>query len=224
MNEHFTGVGRVIGADEDLVGVDLDDCLDPETGELTEHAARIAKRLATYTEISPSRRGFKLWLRAPDVVRSYKKPGLEIYSSRRYFTITGLLLPGAPWTVEERQEALQDIIAEEFPRVDRVRTGYYDGPARRIDLLGLLERASIEIFQEAYDETAEVKFDVLCPWYEEHTTGTSGTACGQYENGALFFRCYHSHCEHRTWHDFRRYAEALAYLGRPPRRERGRVR
>jgi len=34
----FAGVGRVIRDTEDLVGVDLDHCLDPDTGEITPGA------------------------------------------------------------------------------------------------------------------------------------------------------------------------------------------
>src|SRR4051812_37807500 len=37
-NEHITGVGRVIENNEPYVGVDLDDCLEPKTGEVTPWA------------------------------------------------------------------------------------------------------------------------------------------------------------------------------------------
>jgi hypothetical protein len=37
-----------------------------------------------------------------------------------------------------------------------------------------------------------VKYAVVCPWADEHTGGdTSGTFVGQFESGALFFRCHH---------------------------------
>src|SRR4051794_5421860 len=48
----YAGVGRVIRAEEDLVGVDLDKCLDPETGELTPWASRIIARLGSFHEVS----------------------------------------------------------------------------------------------------------------------------------------------------------------------------
>src|SRR5215213_8046071 len=47
----FSGVGRVIRDEEDLVGVDLDKCLDPETGQLTPGAAAILERLDSYAEV-----------------------------------------------------------------------------------------------------------------------------------------------------------------------------
>jgi putative DNA primase/helicase len=65
-NEHIAGIGRVIADDEDYVGVDLDDCLDPETGELSARAGAIVARLDSYAEISPSLTGIKIWVSAPD--------------------------------------------------------------------------------------------------------------------------------------------------------------
>src|SRR5829696_2959194 len=44
-NEHIAGIGRVLAEHEDYVGVDLDGCLDPETGELSAWAGAIVARL-----------------------------------------------------------------------------------------------------------------------------------------------------------------------------------
>jgi hypothetical protein len=223
-NEYsFAGIGRVIRATEEYGGVDLDDCLDPETSELSPYANRIVERLDSYSEISPSLTGVKIWTKAASLDRSYKKPGLEIYSSRRYFTITGLALHGSTKTIEDCTTELEALIAEEFPKVDRDRTPY-EGPQRSLDLLDYLERAGIKIFAELSDGTAERKYAIRCPWSDEHTDGDeSGTFAGQYANGATFFFCHHSHCGHRRWQGFRAYADPLVYLGRP-RRTKGRLR
>jgi len=61
----YAGVGRVIRAEEGLVGVDFDKCLDPETGELTPWAAQAIDRLDSYAEVSPSGTGVKVWTYAP---------------------------------------------------------------------------------------------------------------------------------------------------------------
>jgi len=223
-NEHIAGVGRVIGEDEDYVGVDLDDSIDPATGQVLPWAERILERLGTYCEISPSLTGVKAWVRAPELARSYKKPGLEIYAGRRYFTSTGLTL-GEPVPIRDAGTELGAIIEEEFPKVDRRCRGY-DGPDRTLNLDDLLERAATEIFAESLTErSAERTYHIRCPWYEEHTgADESGTRVGQYENGALFFKCEHAHCAHRDWRTFRHYLEALLFLGRPPRSTRGRLR
>src|SRR5918995_5473767 len=71
-NDHIAGVGRVIAEDEDFVGVDLDDCVDPPTGELSPWAATIVDRLDSYAEVSPSLKGVKIWVRAPALTIAYK--------------------------------------------------------------------------------------------------------------------------------------------------------
>src|SRR5919112_4993680 len=128
----FAGVGRVIRAEEDLVGVDLDKCLDPESCELTPWATQVIEHLNSYAEVSPSGTGVKVWVSAPSITRAHVKPGLEVYPRGRYFTVTGLAL-GEPRDIANREEELAAIIAEEFPRVDRSRTPY-DGPRRVLDL------------------------------------------------------------------------------------------
>lgn len=231
-NEHIAGLGRTIAEDEDFVGVDLDDCIgiDPgaergeAVGELAPWAAKIIDRLDSYTEISPSLTGVKIWVKAPAIKTAYKKPSLEIYPARRYFTVTGFTLGGRITPLSVRDDELSAIIEEEFPKVDRDRTPY-DGPARVLDLDEFLERADVTVFTVASDGAAERKYRIRCPWVDEHTDGDeSGTYCGQYENGALFFSCWHSHCARRAWREFRHYVETVMFLGRAPRRLRGRLR
>ena len=212
VNEHITGVGRVICDDEDYVGVDLDDCVDPSSGEISPWAVTIIDRLDSYYEISPSRTGVKIWVRAPGISTAYKKPGLEVYPARRYFTITGLTF-GTSREIREAGDALAAIIEEEFPKVRRDRREY-GGPARVLDLEEFLERADVGVF----DVASESKYRIRCPWCDEHSNGDeSGTYTGQYENGALFFVCHHAHCGRRGWREFRHHVEAIAFLGRAPR-------
>jgi len=222
-NEYIAGIGRVIEADSDLVGVDLDDCINGDTGEISSWASRIIERLGSYAEVSPSLTGIKIWMRAPEITRAYKKPGLEIYPRGRYFTVTGLLLSSSETKIRESDEELRTIIEEEFPKVGRDRTPY-DGPKKVLDLYSLLERASVEILAELSDGSAERKYALRCPWVDEHSDGDeTGTFVGQYADGALFFHCYHAHCGHRHWREFRHHVEATIYLGRG-RRGRGRLR
>jgi hypothetical protein len=218
----FTGIGRVIRDDEDLIGVDLDKCRNPETGELTPWSQAILERLDSYSEVSPSLAGVKVWVRAPSVTRAHVKPGLEIYPKGRYFTVTGLVIRDAP--VAPRDDELAAILDEEFPKMGRDRSSY-DGPRRVLDLLDYLERSGIEIFAERSDGSADFVYSIRCPWAYEHTDGDeSGTRVGQYADGALFFRCEHAHCRAvREWRQFRAELDPMVYLGRP-RRAKGRLR
>ncbi len=103
------GVGFVFSKDDPLVGVDLDDCLDAQ-GHLKPWAMPIIERLAdTYSEISPSGRGVKLFVRADlanriagsGVRKPYHDGAVEVYRHSRFFTVTGRAFNGAHLQVEE---------------------------------------------------------------------------------------------------------------------------
>ena len=110
--ERLAGVGFVFSADDPYAGVDLDDCRDPETGELESDAARLIQSLDSYSEVSPSGTGVKVWVRATHPGEGYKSPHIwesgtvgeiEMYDRSRFFTLTGQRLDGTPATINERQ-------------------------------------------------------------------------------------------------------------------------
>lgn len=113
----FQGVGFELGEDPQstpFVFVDLDHCRDPETGNIDPDAADIALRLGSYTEISPSGTGLHVIVKGTLLPGGRRKGSFEFYDSRRYFTITGDLLPGCRGTIEERTEVLRDLHREIF--------------------------------------------------------------------------------------------------------------
>jgi hypothetical protein len=217
----YAGVGRVIAREDPYVGVDLDDVRDPESGKLSPRAAEIVRKLDSYAEVSPSQAGVKLWVRA-GLERAYKKPGLEVYPHRRYFTLTGWMLPHSLPTVEERQDELETLIQEEFAEAEKKPSRPYEGvPGERIDLVEFLSAAGVEILGEIPDGSAARVFRIVCPWMREHTRGDrSGTRAGQFADGALFFHCEHAHCAQRRWAQFRDYLSPPAMFLR--RRSRAR--
>jgi hypothetical protein len=197
------GVGRVIRADEGLIGIDLDNCRDPQTGRIGEAAQEILREIGSYSEVSPSGRGIKIWCRGR-LDRSYIKPGVEVYVRGRYFTTTGSFLPQYPGSVEERQEEIIALVEREFPRPGRgasaVTGGPYHGP--EVSLGAFLER--VEVFAELRDSLG-IKFAIRCPWAAQHSSGDeSGTYVGRRTGGGCWFRCWHAHCSGRTWRDFKR--------------------
>jgi putative DNA primase/helicase len=54
------GLGFVFTDNDPYAGVDLDDCRNPETGELQAWAQATVHRFASYTEISPTGTGVKV--------------------------------------------------------------------------------------------------------------------------------------------------------------------
>ncbi|MBE0532990.1 MAG: hypothetical protein IH626_19380 [Rhodospirillales bacterium] len=111
------GIGFVFKKDDDLGGVDLDTCRDPMTGELTPWAQEVVDDFASYTEVSPSKTGVKIFARgAPPKLPAHKipmpgdpinghRPQIEAYVDKRYFTVTGQRHPGTPAEVREASGA-----------------------------------------------------------------------------------------------------------------------
>jgi putative DNA primase/helicase len=87
---HYDGIGFVFSSGDPFAGVDLDDCRDPETGEIEEWAAEIVQELGGYAEVSPSGTGVHIIVRGK--APNKKRGKIEAYSSERYFTMTGQVL------------------------------------------------------------------------------------------------------------------------------------
>jgi putative DNA primase/helicase len=92
------GVGKVLHDDNDLIGIDLDNCRDKESGEIAGWALNVVERFETYAEISPSGTGVKLWIfgTLPGTRHRDDSKGVEVYNTLRFFTVTGEKLPKAP--------------------------------------------------------------------------------------------------------------------------------
>jgi putative DNA primase/helicase len=103
---HTNGAGGLMVAlGGGLAGVDLDDAIDPETGLPTAEAQRIIDRLRSYTELSVSGTGVRIFVNAPEAPGK-KFGGIEIYSKARFLTVTGRRIPGTPETIEDRSVEL----------------------------------------------------------------------------------------------------------------------
>ena len=85
----WSGLGIALSDDDDLAGVDLDKCIDPNTGELDAQAAALVAMLPTYCEISPSGRGLRLFAFGKLPQGGRRKGKVEMYESGRYLTVTG---------------------------------------------------------------------------------------------------------------------------------------
>jgi primase-polymerase (primpol)-like protein len=128
--EHgYGGIGFVFTSEDDLCGVDLDGCLNADTGEIEPWARIIIEELDSYTEISPSGTGVHVLVRATLPEGRNRKGRFETYDRDRYFTVTGKHLAGTPRTIEGRQEELRAVVgrvfgAESTKRPHEARSGY----------------------------------------------------------------------------------------------------
>ena len=94
---HHTGIGYVFSPDDPYTGIDLDDCIN-EAGQIETWAQDIIDTMASYSEVSPSGTGVKLWVKG-SISKNVKTKQIEIYSQTQYFTVTGQQLAGTPSTI-----------------------------------------------------------------------------------------------------------------------------
>ena len=91
-SKRFDGIGFVVTADDPFAGVDLDDCINLETGEISAQAAEIVARLDSYTEITVSGTGLRIWVQGTLPPGKRRVGHIEMYDDVRFFTITGRLV------------------------------------------------------------------------------------------------------------------------------------
>jgi putative DNA primase/helicase len=119
----------VFTSGDDLCGVDLDRCRDPETGEIESWAQEIIEELDSYAEISPSWRGVHVLLRGELPPGRRRKNRIEMYDRARFFTITGHRLQDVPATINRRQEELAQLHRQVFGLEKPTRTSKPEGKA-----------------------------------------------------------------------------------------------
>ena len=112
---HYEGIGFVFTEYDPFCGVDLDSCVDPETGEVEPWAKDIVGGLDSYTEISPSGTGLHIIVRAELPPGGNRKDRVEMYDRLRFFTVTGNHLRGTPTSVQERQRQILALHNRLFP-------------------------------------------------------------------------------------------------------------
>ena len=155
-----TGIGFMFSVDDDLTGIDLDECIDDQ-GKIAEWALVILSRFDTYAEISPSGRGFKLWCRGTvDKGRKHiieerdgeKSSGIEVYDRGRYFTVTGQRWEGLQnSTIGEAQEQLNRLLTKYWPEPQRL-----ERPASELPHSGSVNSSSVSIQERAARYLAKV--------------------------------------------------------------------
>lgn len=113
----FDGIGFVLSAEDDIIGVDLDHCIDP-TGTVMPWARRIVSTLDSYTEFSPSGSGLHILVRGKKPDARCKQGNIhdgpngcafEWYDSLRYFTVSGRHLPGSAREIVRRNGELKKV-------------------------------------------------------------------------------------------------------------------
>ncbi|WEL28133.1 phage NrS-1 polymerase family protein [Haloferax volcanii] len=111
-NERADGIGFVFTKEDPIVGVDLDDCRDADTGDVDDDAQDIIDRLDSYTEISPSGTGYHVLINGDLPEGRNRRGHIELYDTARFFTVTGDRVDDTTGQVKRRQDALEAIHRE----------------------------------------------------------------------------------------------------------------
>jgi len=116
----LAGVGFVFAGDDAFAGVDLDKCIDATTNQIKPWAQALLDQLDSYSEISPSGGGVKVFVRAskpgPRCKTGYEDGAIEMYDRDRFFTVTGQRLEDKPAEIADCQAAVDAVYARVFAK------------------------------------------------------------------------------------------------------------
>jgi primase-polymerase (primpol)-like protein len=122
-NSGLDGIGIVLGVKNPYCGVDLDNCL--EDGQFTSEDAHEALELlsGTYTEISPSGRGIRIFCLATKPGKECKTGTREMYDQAggRFLTVTGHTY-GEPAGIADKQQAIDTLYPQWFTKGAKAKT------------------------------------------------------------------------------------------------------
>jgi P4 family phage/plasmid primase-like protien len=190
-NTHkFDGVGFVFSHEDDLVGIDLDDCYDHHTaGFINAAMQQLADNVEGYMEVSPSGTGVKIFTRSnPFASHADHSIGFEAYANSRFFTVTGRHISG---TVPTDVQDLSSVIPERTLHKTGDAFGDYTAPLDGYDI----HRVETEILSKldpnmGYSDWLKVgailhhqfggDVEACEAWDRWSSTGAGYTATGDY--------------------------------------------
>jgi hypothetical protein len=133
--DSFDGIGLVFTAEDDLCGIDFDNCIDA-AGVPARDKEQWIKGFDSYAEVSVSGTGVHVIVRGV-CGAGRKKRDVEIYDRLRYFTFSGKPF-GTVKPIQWRQEQIERLKGDMFPespngkRTTAIRTG--KSPSQLLDL------------------------------------------------------------------------------------------
>lgn len=156
----YDGIGFVFTDKDPYTGIDLDTPMDEDGNSLLtpDDLARqqlIFQKMDSYSERSPSGKGLHIITKA-SVPHGRKRSTIEVYSSGRYFTMTGDVFHNAP--IADRQELVSILWTEMGVSA---QPNYYEGDA-----------TEHHADQEVYDMAARARNgDLFLRLWEGDTSG-----------------------------------------------------
>jgi hypothetical protein len=159
----YAGIGIVLSEAMGIMGIDFDNCL--VNGELKPQIEKWVLDLNTYTELSVSGDGLHAiaFGRLPWKANRKDSAGVEMYTTGRYFVVTGRQTTGTPNEVMPAQDAIAAIHGQVFGNqpvetVDTTTPYYTEG--------GEGESASESLFPDDFVLAAVKRNEVARKYFE----------------------------------------------------------
>ena len=89
----YDGIGFAFLPGDGLIGIDIDNAIDTDTGEVSDRCLQIIQDCASYTEYSPSGRGVHIIVAGQTQTFKDNAIGVEVFCGRQFFTCTGKRWP-----------------------------------------------------------------------------------------------------------------------------------
>lgn len=108
------GIGFVVTDDDPIIGIDIDDCRDPETGRFQKEVAELLSEVDTYAEVSPSGTGIRILVEGKSAYPgscNADLPGeahIEMYVTGRYLTVTGHHIESTPTEIRMDTDTIEE--------------------------------------------------------------------------------------------------------------------
>jgi len=159
--------GFVLSDEDPFTCVDIDHCLTPtgivdgqQNWEMSEKAVKIVAFFDSYTEVSPSGTGLHIWVKGK-IPAAIKRSDFEIYSTKRYITITENPLFNSE--IQDRQKQIDAIYAkygqDRQKQLDAIyaKYGQEKGEIQEMDLDAESEKKCIEELRNVYRKSRRMR-------------------------------------------------------------------
>lgn len=106
------GIGFVVSEEDPVVGIDIDDCRDPESGDIDEPIYDLIKQTDSYAEVSPSGTGVRVFVLGTWPLEENQSDlaagdaHIEVYEWGRYLTVTGHHIDATPTDIQRSDETI----------------------------------------------------------------------------------------------------------------------
>lgn len=138
----YSGLGFYV--ESPYVVIDLDNCINTETGLVDDYAAKVIREVNSFAEASPSGTGIHIWAKGEKPGAACRR-GIEIYSTKRFLTVTGIHIPGTPAEVRSVDIApvYNRMLAGEFQGVVEIPSASPIEPVPPIKIAEVLHSGTV---------------------------------------------------------------------------------